>query len=92
MEGLRFPELLVILLLIAVLFGPQKIAGLGAGLGKAIRDFKNAMEGKQPDEQQAAAHSKAGAPSELPDKGTTAADRPESFPPVRPTEHDEEQE
>jgi sec-independent protein translocase protein TatA len=47
MEGLRLPELVIILILIAVLFGPQKISGLGSGLGKAIRNFKDAMNGEE---------------------------------------------
>ena len=88
MEGLRFPELLVILLLIAVLFGPQKIAGLGAGLGKAIRDFKDAMNGKEGEEHQAMTRAKDSAPSEPPAKHAVAKVDPESSPPIRPTEHD----
>lgn len=59
MEGLRFPELIIILILVAVLFGPQKIAGIGSGLGKAIRDFKNAVN--SPDEAPKAAPPAPGA-------------------------------
>lgn len=85
MEGLRFPELLVILLLIAVLFGPKKIAGLGAGLGKSIRGFKDAMEGKEGDEQKAGAQAKASAPDELPGK-QAAGESPGPGTAVRTTE------
>jgi sec-independent protein translocase protein TatA len=46
MEGLRFPELLIVLIIVAVLFGGAKLPQLGAGLGKAIRGFKDAMNGK----------------------------------------------
>jgi sec-independent protein translocase protein TatA len=49
MFGLRTPELLVIGLIVLVLFGPGKLAGLGKGLGQGIRDFKKAMAGE--DEQ-----------------------------------------
>ena len=46
MFGLRTPELLVIGLIVLVLFGPGKLAGLGKGLGQGIRDFKKAMAGE----------------------------------------------
>jgi sec-independent protein translocase protein TatA len=39
------PELLVIGLIVLLLFGPGKLAGLGKGLGESIRGFKKAMEG-----------------------------------------------
>jgi sec-independent protein translocase protein TatA len=38
------PEKLFIILLIALfIFGPQKLIGLGASMGKAIRDFRSAV-------------------------------------------------
>jgi sec-independent protein translocase protein TatA len=40
------PELLVIGLIVLLLFGPGKLAGVGKGLGEAIRDFKKAMAGE----------------------------------------------
>ena len=36
-------HLLVILLIILVIFGPSKLGDVGGALGKAIRDFKKAM-------------------------------------------------
>ena len=45
MLGLRMPELLVIGLIVLLLFGPGKLAGLGQGLGEGIRGFKKAMSG-----------------------------------------------
>ncbi len=46
MLGLRMPELLVIGLIVLLLFGPGKLAGLGKGLGEGIRGFKKAMAGE----------------------------------------------
>lgn len=43
--GLRMPELLVILLIVIVLFGANKIPQLGHGLGQGIRSFKKALSG-----------------------------------------------
>ena len=36
----RLPELILILAVIVLLFGAQKLPDLGAALGKAIREFK----------------------------------------------------
>ena len=40
---LGLPELLVILLIVLVLFGANKLPQLGKGLGSAIRNFKDGM-------------------------------------------------
>ncbi len=46
MEGLLSPTHLVfILLIVLILFGPGKLPELGKGLGKGIREFKDAMRG-----------------------------------------------
>ena len=44
MFGLGIPELLVILVILLVIFGPGKLPQLGAALGGAIRSFKKAAE------------------------------------------------
>ena len=36
-------HLLIILLIILIIFGPSKLGDVGGALGKAIRDFKKAM-------------------------------------------------
>ena len=36
-------HLLIILLIILVIFGPSKLGDVGGAMGKAIRDFKRAM-------------------------------------------------
>jgi sec-independent protein translocase protein TatA len=38
------PELLVILGIALLIFGPSKLADLGKGLGEGIRNFKGAMK------------------------------------------------
>ena len=43
-EGLLQPmHLLLILLILVIFFGPQKLPQLGKGLGEGIREFRNAM-------------------------------------------------
>jgi sec-independent protein translocase protein TatA len=38
------PELLVILVIALIVFGPSKISELGKGLGEGIRNFKSAVK------------------------------------------------
>ena len=42
MFGLGMPELIVILIIIMVLFGAQRLPEVGRGIGQAIRNFKKA--------------------------------------------------
>ncbi|HLQ75934.1 MAG TPA: twin-arginine translocase TatA/TatE family subunit [Terriglobia bacterium] len=54
MMGLGVPELLIIGVIALLIFGPKKLPELGKGLGKSIRDFKDAMSEKdQPENEQA---------------------------------------
>ena len=41
---LGVPELLIILVIALVFFGPSKLGDLGKGVGDAIRNFKGAMK------------------------------------------------
>ena len=50
MFGLGIQELLVILVIALVIFGPSKLPQIGSGLGKAIRDFKKGVSGDEGDE------------------------------------------
>ncbi len=50
MFGLRLPELLLILAVVLIVFGANKIPQLGAGLGQGLRSFKKAFESTQEDE------------------------------------------
>ena len=44
MFGLGMPELLVILVILILIFGTSRIAGLGKGLGEGIRNFKKGIK------------------------------------------------
>jgi sec-independent protein translocase protein TatA len=46
MFGLGFQELLVILVIALIIFGPSRLPQIGSSLGKAIRDFRKGMGGQ----------------------------------------------
>jgi sec-independent protein translocase protein TatA len=46
MFGLGLPELLVILVIILLIFGANRLGDIGSGLGKAIRGFRDSVSGK----------------------------------------------
>ncbi|MBP1752512.1 MAG: tatA [Geobacteraceae bacterium] len=46
MFGIGMPELIVILVIILVVFGAGKLPEIGSSLGRAIKNFKKATEGK----------------------------------------------
>ena len=64
MFGLGVPELMVILVIALVIFGPSKLPQIGSGLGKAIRDFKKGVTGVDDDE--ANKETKKESPKDLP--------------------------
>ena len=53
MFGIGMPELIIILVIILIIFGAGKLPEIGAGMGKAIKNFKGATteepERKEPD-------------------------------------------
>ena len=52
------PELLIILVIIVILFGPGRIGKVAGELGKGIRSFKDGLSGSAKDEE------KTGTPDE----------------------------
>ncbi len=65
MFGIGVPELLIILVIGLIVFGPGKLPEIGRGLGKTIREFRKVSSGIMEDEPAAPAK------GELAQKNTT---------------------
>jgi sec-independent protein translocase protein TatA len=48
---LGLPEILVILAIALLIFGPGKLADLGKGLGEGIKNFKSSMKDGEEDKK-----------------------------------------
>ncbi|MBT89110.1 MAG: twin-arginine translocase TatA/TatE family subunit [Spirochaetales bacterium] len=51
--GLGIGELVIILLIVLLIFGPSKLGDIGSSLGKGISGFKKAMQDKGSKEEEA---------------------------------------
>ena len=49
--SLGFPELLIIMIILLILFGYKRIGQLGKGLGEGIRNFKDAVRPSEPERE-----------------------------------------
>jgi sec-independent protein translocase protein TatA len=45
------PEILVLLVIVLLIFGPKKLPELGRSLGRGMREFKDSITGKDDDKQ-----------------------------------------
>ncbi len=50
MPGIGIPELIIVLVILLVIFGPKRLPGLGKSLGSGMREFKDSISGKSRDE------------------------------------------
>ena len=53
--GLGVPELVVILLVVLLIFGPKNLPKLGSAIGKTFKNLREGMDGKKKDEEKSAA-------------------------------------
>ncbi len=54
MPGIGIPELIIVLVILLVIFGPKRLPGLGRSLGSGMREFKDSITGKNDEEKERA--------------------------------------
>jgi sec-independent protein translocase protein TatA len=50
--GVGAPELIIVLVIVLIIFGPKKLPQLGRSLGGGLREFKNSVGGKDKDDDE----------------------------------------
>jgi sec-independent protein translocase protein TatA len=52
MPNIGLPEILIVMVIALIVFGPKRLPELGRSLGKGINEFKDAMTGDHEDQDQ----------------------------------------
>jgi sec-independent protein translocase protein TatA len=92
MPSIGIPELIIVLVILLVIFGPKRLPGLGRSLGSGMREFKDSISGdsrrRGGDDEDDDDHDAFGRRSlertTTPESATVVrADEPERVPPQR---------
>ena len=51
MSNIGLPEIAIVLVIVLVIFGPKRLPQLGRSLGSGMREFKDAVTGKNKDDE-----------------------------------------
>jgi sec-independent protein translocase protein TatA len=84
---LGFWDLMILLLVAVLIFGPKRLPQMGHSLGSSIRGFKDAIT-EHHEKQDAEAEAEAAKPAQLPPAVPTAPVVPPAQPAADPREHD----
>lgn len=52
MGPIGIPELVIVLVILLVIFGPKRLPGLGRSLGTGMREFKDSISGDKRDDDE----------------------------------------
>lgn len=70
--GIGLPEILIVLVIVLVVFGPKRLPDLGRSLGSGMREFKDSITGGSKDEEEdGPSKLTASAASDEPDEAVT---------------------
>ncbi len=69
--GVGLPEVLIILVIVLLVFGPSKLPALGEGIGKMLRGFKKEMKTMEEEKHVAAAEKLADRADDRPEIDVT---------------------
>jgi sec-independent protein translocase protein TatA len=70
MFGIGMPEFIIILVIVLIIFGAGKLPEIGGGIGKAIRNFKDATK-NQPEEDTTSSRIATGEPAKKVEEKTS---------------------
>jgi sec-independent protein translocase protein TatA len=73
--GIGLPEILIILVIVLVVFGPKRLPDLGRSLGSGMREFKDSITGSSNDDEDGPSKLTAASKADEPDE---AVSRPHS--------------
>ena len=59
MPNIGLPEILIVLVIVLVIFGPKRLPDLGRSLGSGMREFKDSVTGKGGEDKLPAGEEKA---------------------------------
>src|SRR5215216_3526800 len=76
-NGIGPPELLIVLVIVLVIFGPKRLPGLGRSLGSGMREFKDSITGKTRDDDDDDDARESGEGSETRREANAALGRPD---------------
>jgi sec-independent protein translocase protein TatA len=51
--GIGIPELIIVLVILLVIFGPKRLPSVGRSLGSGMKEFKDSISGKSDDDADA---------------------------------------
>jgi sec-independent protein translocase protein TatA len=49
--NIGFPEILVVLIIALIIFGPKRLPELGRSMGRGIREFRHSISGKDDEDE-----------------------------------------
>lgn len=67
-------EIIIVLVIVLLIFGPKRLPDLGRSLGRGMREFKDSVTGKDSDDEPPQLSQSETAPSERPPAERQASD------------------
>jgi len=75
-------EIIVILVIVLIVFGPKRLPDLGRSLGRGMREFKDSVTGKDKDELPEASHAEKPEPTVVTAEPASVTAEPTTVPPA----------
>jgi sec-independent protein translocase protein TatA len=73
MPNIGAGEIIIVLVIVLLIFGPKRLPDLGRSLGRGMREFKESVTGKDKDEEKPELTASAADDEEEPPKAQSAA-------------------